>query len=438
MTRFKEKMRDKVDKKRKEIDDLLQEHGKTTVGNITISQIIGGMRDLKALITDTAHLEPYDGVRFRGYLIDELLEKLPKPKDSSIPYVEAQFYLLITGDIPTEKEVDEIIEILKERRKVPDYVYTVLNTLPLQTKPETMLSIAIESMQHESLFSKAYKENKLTKQNSWEYMLEDVLNLLPKIPIISAYIYRLKYKNNKQIAENPNLDFGGNFAHMMGIDKPYDEFSRLYFILLSDHENGGVSAHTTHLVASAWSDAYISLSAGINGAAGTLHGGATQESVEWFESLLQKTHNKIPTEKDVEQHCKATLKSGHVIPGYGHAVLRTPDPRFLTLYSFGKQYLPEDPLFQTVSIAYKTIPNILKQNKKIKNPWPNIDNIAGVIQSHYGIKKEFLSVCFSIAISIGALSNIVWDRALNYPIERPRSVTTKMLQTIVKNSKFTT
>jgi citrate synthase len=176
------------------------------------------------LVTDISYLDPFEGIRYRGYTVDEVLQKLPKPKGAEMPYDEAQFYLLMTGDIPTEQEVQEIIDLFKEKRKVPNYVYKVLDSMPTQARPDVMLAVAVDTMQQESVFAKAYAENKITKQNAWEYMLEDVLNLLPKIPMIAAYIYRLKYKNNNQIPENPDLDFGGNFAHMMGIDKPYDDF----------------------------------------------------------------------------------------------------------------------------------------------------------------------------------------------------------------------
>ncbi|MGC8822565.1 MAG: citrate (Si)-synthase [Desulfurella sp.] len=430
--KLKEKLKEKIETERERVNRLLKEHGDVKVGDITIAQVIGGMRGLKVLVTDISYLDPFEGIRYRGYTVDEVLQKLPKPKGAEMPYDEAQFYLLMTGDIPTEQEVQEIIDLFKEKRKVPNYVYKVLDSMPTQARPDVMLAVAVDTMQQESVFAKAYAENKITKQNAWEYMLEDVLNLLPKIPMIAAYIYRLKYKNNNQIPENPDLDFGGNFAHMMGIDKPYDDFSRLYFILLSDHESGNVSAHTTHLVASAWADAYYSLAAGINGLSGPLHGGATQEALKWFQELLKKL-NKIPTKEELEQFCWDTLNSGQVIPGYGHAVLRKTDPRFVAQLEFGKKHLPDDKLFQLVSLLYEVAPDVLTKHGKAKNPWPNCDNITGTIQAHYGVDQyEFYPVLFDISRSMGVLSNITWDRALGYPIERPKSVTLKMLESLVQ------
>jgi citrate synthase len=392
------------------------------------------MRGLTVLVTDISYLDPYEGIRYRGYTVEEVLQKLPKPKNAEMPYDEAQFYLLMTGDIPTEKEVEEVIDLFKEHRKVPQYVYKVLDAMPQEARPDVMLAVAVDTLQQESLFAKAYAENKITKLNAWEYMFEDVIRLLPKIPMIAAYIYRLKYRNNQQIPENSDLDFGGNFAHMMGIDKPYDNFSRLYFILLSDHESGNVSAHTTHLVASALADAYYSWAAGINGLSGPLHGGATQEALKWFKELLQKL-NKIPTKEELEQFCWDTLNAGQVIPGYGHAVLRKTDPRFVAQLEFGKKHLPEDPLFQLVSLLYEVAPEVLKKHGKAKNPWPNCDNITGTIQAYYGVDQyEFYPVLFDISRSMGVLSNITWDRGLGYPIERPKSVTTEWLESVVRKN----
>ncbi|MHC4934445.1 MAG: citrate/2-methylcitrate synthase, partial [Planctomycetota bacterium] len=113
------------------------------------------------------------------------------------------------------------------------------------------------------VFGKKYREG-MSKMEYWDPTYEDATNLLAKLPAIGAYIYRLKFKNDTPIASNPDLDFGADFAHMMGIDKPYDDVARMYFILHSDHESGNVSAHTTHLVASALSDCFYALSAGIN------------------------------------------------------------------------------------------------------------------------------------------------------------------------------
>jgi citrate synthase len=184
-------------------------------------------------------------------------------------------------------------------------------------------------MQRESLFVKKYQAG-MGKMEYWDPMYEDASNLMAKLGRIGAFIYRLQFKDDNQIDPDPKLDFGGNFARQMGVDHPYDNVSRMYFILHSDHESGNVSAHTIHLVASALSDAYLALSAGINGLAGPLHGLANENVLRWTQAFMEKLGGKEPTEEVIKDALWATLNSGQVIPGYGHAVLRKTDPRYIS------------------------------------------------------------------------------------------------------------
>jgi citrate synthase len=220
---------------------------------------------------------------------------------------------------------------------------------------------------------------------------------------------------------------------MMGIDAPYDDVARLYFILHSDHESGNASAHTTHLVASTLSDSYYSLSAGLNALAGPLHGLATQEVLRWLQDVIKKLDGQEPTEALMKKFVWDTLQSGQVIPGFGHAVLRRTDPRYEAQRNFCLKHLPEDSLFKYVSMLYNVVPDILLEQGKAKNPWPNVDAQSGVLQWHYGIKEyDFYTVLFGVGRALGVLSNIIWDRALLYPLERPKSLTTAMLEEIAK------
>ncbi len=292
----------------------------------------------------------------------------------------------------------------------------------------TMFSAAVLALQNDSVFVKKYNAG-LSKMEYWDPTYEDSMNLLAKLPEIAAYIYRMKYKNNNIIKPNPDLDFGANFAHMMGIDHPYDEISRLYFMLHSDHESGNVSAHTTHLVGSALSDAYYSLSAGLNGLAGPLHGLANQEVLRWIQQVMDKMGNTLPTQEELKKFVWDTLKSGQVIPGYGHAVLRKTDPRYTAQRDFSIKYLPDDKIFKLVSMLYEVVPPILVEQGKAKNPWPNVDAHSGVIQWHYGITEyDFYTVMFGVGRAIGVLSNIIWDRVVGQALERPKSLTTAMLE----------
>ena len=434
MSILKEKLQEKIVAERPRTEKLMKEFGNVKVDEVTISQIIGGMRDIKSLVTDISYLDPFEGIRFRGLTIPEVFAKIPKVPNAEMPSVEGFFYFLLTGDIPTEKEVAEVRSEFDKRREVPAYVFNILKAMPVDSHPMTMFATGIMSMQKDSIFAKEYHHG-LKKANYWEAYYEDAMNLLAKLPEIAAFIYRLKYRDGKIIPSDPKLDFGGNFAHMMGIAKPYDDVARMYFILHSDHESGNVSAHTGHLVASALSDMYYAISAMLNGLAGPLHGLANEEVLRWLHGVMEKMGGKVPTEEDMKQFVYETLKTG-VIPGFGHAVLRKTDPRYMAQREFCLKHLPNDLLFKYVDMLFKVVPPILLEQGKAKNPWPNVDAQSGVIQWYYGVKEyEFYTVLFGIGRSLGVCSNIIWARALGYALERPKSLTTKMLEDVAFGKK---
>ena len=429
MSHLKKQVQDKIEAWRPRTTRLLKEFGDTKIQEITIEQAIGGARDIKCLVTDISYLDPFEGIRFRGFTIPEVLEKLPKVPGGEMPYVEGFFFFLLTGDIPSKDDVEAVAEEFKKRAAVPKYVFDILKAMPADSHPMVMFSTAILAMQRESDFVKEYNSGKLKKNDYWSPTYEDGLNLLAKLPEIAAFIYRLKYKNGEIIPSDPKLDLGGNFAHMMGIAKPYDDVARMYFILHSDHESGNVSAHTGHLVASALSDLYYSISAMTNGLAGPLHGLANQEVLSWLHGVYEKMGGKVPTEEEMKKFVWDTLKGGQVIPGFGHAVLRKTDPRYQAQREFCLKHLPNDDLFKYVDLLFKVVPPILLEQGKAKNPWPNVDAQSGVIQWYYGLKEyDFYTVLFAVGRALGVVANIIWDRGLGYPLERPKSVTTAMLE----------
>ncbi len=434
MSNLKDKLYDKIQAWRPRTEKLIKDHGDTVVDTVTIGKMLGGMRGLKCLVTDISNLDPEEGIRYRGFTLPELFKKLPKPNGSEMPYVEGLVYLLLTGDIPTDKEVAEVDDEFKKRRILPRYVCEVIDAFPAASDPMAIFSTAILTLHRESFFAKKYKTG-LPKHEFWDPTYEDTLNLLAKLPEIGAYIYSKLYRGGERIHSNPNLDFGGNFAHMMGIDKPYDEVARMHFILHSDHESGNVSAHTGHLVASTLSDIYLSISAMINGLAGPLHGLANQEVLRWLLEVKDKMGEKTPSEDEMKQFVWDTLNSGQVIPGFGHAVLRKTDPRYSIQREFSLKHLPNDPIFKLVDLLFNVVPPILKEQGKAKNPWPNVDAQSGTIQWHYGVTEyDFYTVLFGIGRAIGISANIIWDRALLYPLERPKSLTTSMLEQIAQKA----
>ena len=432
MESLKNKFREKSMQLNAEIKDMLAKHGNMKLGEYTIEQIYSGMKGVIGLITETSKLDPIEGIRFRGYSIPELRQLLPKAKDGNEPLPEGLFYLLLIGEIPTEEDVKNITIDWQRRSNVPKHVFDVIDELPLDAHPMTQFVTGIMAMQTESVFAKAYARG-ISKKEYWEYVYEDAMNLIARVPRVAAYVYRRKYKNNVHIEPDYNLDWAANFAHMLGYtDVNFKNLMRLYLTIHADHEGGNVSAHTTHLVGSALSDPYLSLAAGLNGLAGPLHGLANQEVIKWIFQLKESLGGGLPTKEQIAEYIKKTLAEGKVVPGYGHAVLRKTDPRFIAQQEFYRTYIKKDDVCEIVQMIYEVAPPILEATGKIKNPWPNVDAHSGALLVHYGMfEYEYYTVLFGVSRALGVLASLVWDRALGMPIERPSSVTTEWIKNYI-------
>jgi citrate synthase len=224
---------------------------------------------------------------------------------------------------------------------------------------------------------------------------------------------------------------------MMGFeDDGLKRLMRIYMTIHTDHEGGNVSAHTTKLVGSALSDPYLSFAAAMNGLAGPLHGLANQEVIKWVYGMLEEIGTDTPTSEQIKKYCEDTLASGRVIPGYGHAVLRKTDPRYMAQREFALKYLPEDKLFATINHLYEVVPEVLKATGKVANPWPNVDAHSGTLLIHYGLKEyDFYTVLFGVSRALGVLASLVWDRYLGLPLERPKSFTSEAMMNRIEAAK---
>jgi citrate synthase len=425
MDLLKQKFFEKSSQLKAEVKSILKAQGGTKVDEVTLSQVFGGMRGVKSMIWETSQLDPIKGIRFRGHSIPELRDLLPRVEDGKEPLPEALFWLMLVGEIPTENQVKGLTAQWVARSTVPQHTFDVLDALPKDTHPMAQFSIAIVSLQNKSIFAQRYAKG-MSKNDYWDAMYEDTMNLIAMLPRVAAYIYRKTYHDGDHIAPDLTLDWGGNFAHMLGMPgEEFKSFMRLYLTIHADHEGGNASAHATHLVGSTLSDAYLSLAGGMNALAGPLHGLANQEVIKWIFKMLESLETKTPTKAQIKEYVKATLAARQVIPGYGHAVLREPDPRFVEQKRFAKENITGSDIIEVVWKCFEVVPEELKALGKVKNPWPNVDAHSGAILVHYGMNEySFYTVLFGVSRALGVLSALCWSRALGFPLERPKSVTT--------------
>ena len=436
MDPLKEKFKALADIGKEELKSIAKTYGEKQIDTVNVGQVIGGMRSIKCMLWDTSSLDPEEGIRFRGYSIPQLRELLPKIEGGKEPLPEGLFWLMLVNEIPTKEQVDWLSAEWESRAKIDPSVFKTLDSLSIDTHPMTQFTIGIMAMQSDSIFAANYDEG-MNRNDYWDAMYEDSMNLIAKLPHIAAYIYRRSFHNGAHIPAQPGLDWGGNFAQMLGINQPdFLSLMRLYLTIHADHEGGNASAHTVHLVGSTLSDAYLSFAGGMNSLAGPLHGLANQEVIKWIFNMVESLGTTTPTKDQLRAYINETLESGQVVPGYGHAVLRQPDPRFIAQKIFAEQNIKDDDIVQIVWDLFEVVPEVLGALGKVKNPWPNVDAHSGALLVHYGLKEySFYTVLFGVSRALGVLAQLCWDRAYGLSLERPKSITTEWLKSFVNENK---
>eukprot|EP00931_Biecheleriopsis_adriatica_P017103 TRINITY_DN1237_c1_g1_i1.p1 TRINITY_DN1237_c1_g1~~TRINITY_DN1237_c1_g1_i1.p1 ORF type:complete len:467 (+),score=111.24 TRINITY_DN1237_c1_g1_i1:81-1481(+) len=430
MTTLKGKISALAKKQQALKSELLKTHGEKKIQDLTVEMAINGARSVKCMVTETSDLDANTGIAYRGKSLYECNKELPKAPGGSCALPEAAFWLLLTGEVPSDAECKAFTEELHKRSAVPPNVMKTIDSVPTDTHPMTQLSISMLALQKDSKFAAQYDKG-MKKDQYWEYSLEDALDLVAKIPVVAAKIYRRTFKDGVVPAYDTKLDWAANYAQMLGVskDEAFNEVTRLYLMLHADHEGGNVSAHTGHLVGSALSDPYYCWAAGLCGLAGPLHGLANQECLGWLLDVQKQLGGQTPTKELLTDFAEKTLKEGKVIPGFGHAVLRNTDPRYMLEREFALKHCPKDPLFQLVDACYQAIPPVLEKGGKVKNPFPNVDAHSGQLMYFYNLKEQnYYTVVFAVSRAIGVMSQIVWARAIGLPIERPKSVPLDVLK----------
>lgn len=396
-----------------------KEHGEVALSTTTIGQLLGGMRGIPALLCETSSVSPDTGLKIRNIPILDLVSNTP----------QEIFFLLCTGSLPTDSEKQQLRTLFSEKAEVPSYVWNVLEVMPKDSHPMSMLSTAIVAMQRESVYAKKYSQG-ASKDELWLAAVEDSITLISRISNVAAGIYRLRFNKGPRIAPDASLSWSENYANMLGVSQEdsFKELIRLYLVLHSDHEGGNVSAMTSHTVSSALSDVYYSVSAGLNGLAGPLHGLANQECLAFINEVMEELGG-VPSDEQLTKYLWDRLNSGRVVPGFGHAVLRATDPRYTAFYNFAQEHNLQDDVMEMVRKLFAIVPNVLLEHGKAKNPWPNVDAISGALLQHYGLVEfDYYTVMFGVSRAIGICSQIIYHRMVNSPIVRPKSMTIDELE----------
>lgn len=368
---------------------------------VTRAHLDTGLRGFPVGHCLTSAVSPIEGVSYVGYPVIELAYHDP----------EAVAYLLYHRELPSPDQLEAYKRLLADRTGVPSEVIELLKAMPREGHPM------------EWLISGLVLLGMTCKTGDW---LQDAHNVTAKTPELIAAIFRIRQGWGDPIPPRSDLDLIENFVHMLGVPggeaHKLDKLLRVFYVLHMDHGGGNLSTFVGKAVASAHTDMWSSLAAGMAGLYGPLHGRANQECIE----LVQEIGDPDPVA--VEQKVRARLAAGKVISGFGHAVLRAEDPRAKVQYALGEELAPDDRLFRTAATMREVVPRVLKENAKIQNPYPNVDAVSGTLLNACGLTDpEYYTLLFGLSRLPGIAAQIVDERTRlrdgkGVPIYRPKYI----------------
>lgn len=409
-------LQDQFTAARREISSLVTEHGDLSVSSVSVAQLLGGLRGVNCLVCDTSSVDPQRGLSIRGIPVAALSDRHP----------EEVFWLLLTGQLPDESQLEALRDELQERRRIPVCVPEMLAAMPDGSHPMVMFSASLLAMQGQSHFSQS--RERTPRDELWKLALEDALDIFSRLPLVAAAVYQRCYGSG-DVIQGQLRGWTEDFAsRLLGHDDgDFRELLKRYVVVQSDHENGNVCALSAHITGSTHADLYYAVSSGANGLAGHIHGLAAQDFIR-FLLAIQEQLGAEASYGGVRALLEQRLREGRVLPGFGHAVLRAPDPRFGVLHRLAAERYGSDPLFRLAEHVYGAGTELLTAHPRVRNPHPNVDAITGLVLRLGGIRHDqFYTVLFACSLAIGILAQNVISRGIGSPIVRPRSVSLAQL-----------
>jgi len=347
-------------------------------------------------------------LRYRGYSIEELANKAD--------FLEVA-YLLIFGELPTKQQLEKLSDDINERSIIDEDLRIILNSYPKSAHPMGILSSLTSGLV-------AFDPSAVDIDDD-EDMYDAILNLLAKIPVLVAWVYRrrkglpleygdtsLGYVENiaKMMFQRPNKEYIQNQTVVSALNK--------LLILHADHEQN-CSTSTVRIVGSSYAGLFASVSAGISALWGRLHGGANQAVIEMLEAINEDGGD---TKKYM---AKAKDKSDPFrLMGFGHRVYKNFDPRAKIIKVAADEVLKDlgidDPILDIAKgLEKEALEDQYFVDRKL---YPNVDFYSGIIYKALDIPAEMFTVMFALGRLPGWVAHWREMRLRKEPIGRPRQV----------------
>ena len=367
---------------------------------VTDTHLNTGLRGVPVGTCRTSFVTPNEGVHYCGYPISELASFDP----------EDIVYLLFNKELPTPEQSSVFRQDLASRAIIPGDVESILHTLPKFGHPMDWLSVGIQAL---GMFETV---------DDWR---EDALNLIARMPRLMGLIFRIRENRTTEIpADDSSMSLVDRFVRTLdleGVDRAkMKRVISTYLVLHMDHGGGNLSTFTGKAIASGKATLYSAMAGAMNALSGPLHGRANQSCLEF----VLKVGTSNPAE--VEAFVRAELDAKRPIFGFGHAVLRSEDPRATVQLKLGAEICPDDENFKIVAALREIAPKVLAENPKISNPNANVDIASGALLHNIGLTDPtYYTTFFGWARVAGIGAQIVDERNVlrdgkGTPIYRPK------------------
>ena len=342
---------------------------------------------------------------YRGYNIKDLVNGFLKEKHFGFEEIA---YLLLFGELPSDKEFKEFKDELIERRTLPpNFVRDVIMKAPSR---DMMNSLSRSIL---NLYSYDMKADDTSIPN----VLRQCLNLISQFPMMMVYGYHAyNYRRGEDLfiyAPSSELSMAENILMMLREDRKYTKLEAkildMALVLHMDHGGGNNSTFTTHVVTSSGTDTYSTMAAAMASLKGPKHGGANIKVTEMFEDMKKKISD-LMDEDEVRRYLydlleKKAFDQKGLIYGMGHAVYSISDPRADIFKKFVKRLAKEKgreeeyALYESVE---KLAPKVIGEKRKIyKGVNANVDFYSGLVYSMLNLPKSLYTPIFAAARVVG-------------------------------------
>jgi len=363
--------------------------------------------EVRSYIVEDNEMVPIPGkLIYRGIDINDLVNGFMK--DGRFGFEET-CYLLLFGDLPTKKELDDLNQLLGAYRKLPDnFVRDIILKMPSK---DIMNSVARSVLA-------LYCLDDNPDDTSVENVLKQSLKLIAWFPLIAVYAYQAftHFHGNNSLfihSPRPDLSTAENILHMLRPDSKYTELEAtlldLALVLHAEHGGGNNSTFVTHVVTSAGSDTYSVIAAALGSLKGPRHGGANIKVMQMFEDM-KKNVKDWNDDGEIENYLTKLLnkeafdRSG-LIYGIGHAVYSISDPRAEIFKGYVESLAKEKGLedeYNLYAKVEKLAPQVIaKARKMYKGVSANVDFYSGFVYRMLGIPPELYTPIFAISRIVG-------------------------------------